>query len=109
MATSTINQIMNNEGTGYCKMPGGTLICWGRGSVERNAGNNTVAVNFAHEFYDINNLEVMVSTPTSNPAQFRAYLASATKSSVTLGLYNSGAAVSTGTSVRYIAIGRWKA
>lgn len=33
MATSTINQIMNNSGTNYCKMPDGTLIQWGTDQV----------------------------------------------------------------------------
>ena len=30
MATGTIKQTTNNSGTGYCKMPDGTLIQWGR-------------------------------------------------------------------------------
>ena len=29
MATSTIKQVMNNSDSNYCKMPDGTLICWG--------------------------------------------------------------------------------
>lgn len=29
MATGTIKQVIPNSGTGYCKMPDGTLICWG--------------------------------------------------------------------------------
>ncbi len=28
MATGTIKQKSNNSGSGYCKMPDGTLICW---------------------------------------------------------------------------------
>ena len=33
MATSIINQVMNNSGENYCKMPDGTLIQWGRNQV----------------------------------------------------------------------------
>lgn len=30
MATGTIKQVMNNSGLDYCKMPDGTLIQWGK-------------------------------------------------------------------------------
>ena len=29
MATGKIEKVMNDSGSGYCKMPDGTLICWG--------------------------------------------------------------------------------
>ena len=29
MATGTITKVVNDSNTGYCKMPDGTLICWG--------------------------------------------------------------------------------
>ena len=29
MATGTVKQVTNNSGSGYCKMPDGTLMQWG--------------------------------------------------------------------------------
>ena len=33
MATGKIEKVMNDSGSGYCKMPDGTLTCWGTISV----------------------------------------------------------------------------
>ena len=34
MATGKIEKVMNDSGSGYCKMPDGTLMCWGTFSGE---------------------------------------------------------------------------
>ena len=39
MATSIIKQVTNNSGTGYCKMPDGTLICWGNKTIPLTASH----------------------------------------------------------------------
>ena len=61
MATGTITKVMNDSNTGYCKMPDGTLICWGEFTTNRSqysvtangamyAATATVNISFAKEF-----------------------------------------------------------
>lgn len=49
MAQSTIKQVTNNSGTGYCKMPDGTLIQWGTATI--SSGSESVTVDLAMNFY----------------------------------------------------------
>lgn len=42
MATSTIKQVTNNSGNSYCKMPDGTLIQWGSGTINTDGTNTAV-------------------------------------------------------------------
>ena len=39
MATGTMEKVTNNSGSGYCKMPDGTLIQWSDITIEANASN----------------------------------------------------------------------
>ena len=59
MATSKIQQVTNNSGSGYCKMPDGTLIQWGTTVLDptTSAGVQTVTVTlpvaFANPYYSV--------------------------------------------------------
>lgn len=48
MASGTITKVIPDSGAFYCKMPDGTLICWGRGSANNVSG--TTEVNIAQTF-----------------------------------------------------------
>lgn len=41
MATSTIEKVTNNSGTGYCKMPDGTLIVYGQNAISPRSETGT--------------------------------------------------------------------
>lgn len=67
MATSTIQQVISNSeqqqsGTGYCKMPDGTLIQWGILNVGDIEANSTGAGTFTFPVAFINNNYIAAST-----------------------------------------------
>lgn len=110
MASGTIAQGMNNSGAGYCKMPDGTLIQWGRHasevSVAASGGRAEDTITFPITFVDANYIP-SVSDTTSVCTQRRTAIR--TRSAGSLGLYyentNPGAWTPT---VYWQAIGRWK-
>lgn len=50
MASGVIPQPQNNSGDGYCKMPDGTLIQWGRTQIAANS--SAVTISFPLQFTD---------------------------------------------------------
>ena len=106
MATSTINQIMNNSGTNYCKMPDGTLIQWGVNQIARNAGVNYVTATFPISFIDIPS--GFVNYTTGHPEIWMSSISATTKTTIQCCLYNGGSTISSSYEIWWFAIGRWK-
>lgn len=118
MATGTIKQTTNNSGTGYCKMPDGTLIQWGDvwytdvGSFTQNGAVYilAVALTFPKAFVD-GNIFVTGSSKIGQAPEFAFGVANKTSTNATIRCMNSTAqTVSTTTQLRvhWMAIGRWK-
>ena len=40
MATGTITKVTSDSGAGYCKMPDGTMLCWGAIALTGKAGTS---------------------------------------------------------------------
>ena len=97
----------NVSGAGYCKMPDGTLICWGSESITRAAGVNTANAVFAQTFYSAP--IVTVNYLTGRPDLWYCSAQGTTTSGTTLTMYNSGSSSGTAGTIEYIAVGRWKA
>lgn len=80
-------------------------IEYGSISTPRAAGKNEVTVNFLETFATTPNVYNEVNTVTPN--QFLPYTQGVNTSSAVIGVYNSGSAVSTGTTSKYFAIGTY--
>lgn len=94
MATNPMEKVTNNSGTGYCKMPDGTLIQYGTATTDSN-GSYTVSLPM--EFKD--NPAVSFMSDGWNPVS--CSVAGLGKGSFTI--RSSASKI-----VYYIAIGRWK-
>lgn len=110
MATGTIRKVTNDSGTGYCKMPDGTLIQWGRlaseVSVAANGGRAEDIITFPISFINSDYIPAITDT-TSVCTQRRTTIRTRTAS--TLGLYYENMYTSAWTPyVYWVAIGRWK-
>lgn len=109
MATSTIEKVTNNSGTGYCKMPDGTLIQWGSTS---NVKSGDV-ISFPLEFATNSGLRVFIQ-PTYNTyttIQCNFAHSDIQKGSFKAYAYNTETkALSTSTTLvfNWFAVGRWK-
>lgn len=107
LATSTIKQVTNNSGSGYCKMPDGTLICYGdeaTGSISSNSIMD-VPVTFPLEFLAVP--VVTVSYVSHSPAVLSISYEARTKTGFTIRVGNSYSSPIS-TRVTWIAVGRWK-
>ena len=117
MATGTINVMTNESGSYYCKMPDGTLICWGGGAYTPDSSTGTawgnlyyyavsVGIPFPIEFISDPQVVVsrrggkegMVSWATWNTQKITTIDIASGASSITSGTFN----------IAWIAIGRWK-
>lgn len=101
-------ELMPQSANGYCKLPDGTLICYGRAY---NGGEGFATVNFAQAFKDVD----FAFTATAGYLYGMALTLNTItqKTSVNSGtvyLRNSDGSTPTSTTVfvDYIAIGRWK-
>jgi hypothetical protein len=100
MATSTIEKVTNNSGTNYCKMPDGTMICWGYETLTGSGPFYTFT--FGHTFVGAPN--VQITTETSNVI-FRVPSVSADRATA---MVVSGTVPSEGSVIKWLTIGRWK-
>ena len=110
MATSTIIQSSNNSTSEYCKMPDGTLICFGQitFTAVSNTGIQTVSTDFPHAF--INTPVITLTMHDSEQAyDFIEYPICSTNTTASK-LYVSTKRLQTkyNWKCNYIAIGRWK-
>lgn len=116
MATGTIQKVMNDSDNGYCKMPDGTLICWGEFTTNRSqysvtangamyAATTDVNISFAKEFFSTPSLS-MLCKDNSCPIMYCSATASKIVIMQVQRHVNSGPP--DGATWSYIAIGRWK-
>lgn len=108
MASSIIRKVIPTGGSGYCKLPDGTMICWGLES--KKSGD---AVSFAQTFYSPPVVFVDPADSNSNNV-FDARASARTTSGFTLHCARTSTGGTTGeftTTINYIylAVGRWKA
>ena len=107
MATGTITKVIPTSGTGYCKMPDGTLICWGKKAVARNSGQNFTTDSFPVSF--ISEPTGFCTYMTGHPEIWLATVTDLTTTNIEMVLYNTGGTTSGNGNLYWIAIGRWKA
>lgn len=105
---------LNDSGAGYCRMPDGTLIQWGRaqGIAFNNVSNVEVEVSLPIDFIDTN-YDVCV-TPTTTGVINYIFRVGAFPSTINSFLFDlvsgDGAPITIANrSVSWLAIGRWKA
>lgn len=101
MASGTINKMTAESGTGYCKMPDGTLMCWGTVSVAAGTWNviATFPVPFADTGYTVVDTERCNTTIAINVLAIKTNV-----DRVSFGLTRNDLAFD----IEYLAIGRWK-
>lgn len=94
MATSTIPQVINNSGSGYCKMPDGTMVMYG--TVLCNSGSAT-DVSFGSNF-------------NSEPSAFTSYIGSANVTVHITSCDKNGMSITVSATsyIKWLAMGRWK-
>ena len=103
MASGTIKQVANNTGSNYCKMPDGTLICWGTSTIETNQSSVRVyfPVNFIDTSYGLSAEGVYANTRALSWAY-------ASQSPGSIDIYRGSSDLSYAQQFRWLAIGRWK-
>lgn len=102
MANGVIPQPQNNSGDGYCKMPDGTLIQWGRTQIAANS--SAVTISFSQRFTR-NTYGFSVCGEYGNTSGAVFALASIEAGSIQV--YRSQSQ-SYAQGFRWMAIGRWK-
>lgn len=123
MANGIIEKVIPNSGTGYCKMPDGTLIQWGSVACTNPSGSastmsqvadsgiytGTVRLSFSENFINTSYMVTGCSKYDSG-YEFPYGVNTKTAANVILRLYdfyarplNDGKMV-----IQYLAIGRWK-
>ena len=107
MATSKIEKVTNDSGSNYCKMPDGTLMCWG--SVSDTASANSmeeVEITFPVDFIQNPSLTAIIRAWT-DPRLLSVLRKTSFRDSGILRVSNiSSQAMDF--SIEWIAIGRWK-
>lgn len=120
MATGTIPFTTTAGGTGYCKLPDGTMVCYANNVTVTGSGNmaqagssgvyyGTVGINFPATFHDAN---VSVSGTscysTNNGVPFGTV--STTSSAAVIQVYDFASRSLTDGNIKvsYVAVGRWK-
>ena len=108
---STIEQITNNSGTGYCKMPDGTLIQWGNTTVSATPNADTnVDVTFPVAFVDTSynlSCEIVGYYRSYAGSYYDYWVINRTTTKGTLRICNSGT-LTPSIPLSWLAIGRWK-
>ena len=113
MAQGDIKQVTNNSGKSnniyYCKMPDGTLIQWGKGTISGGSGSVTftLPVSFVDTAYAV------VASPDIVTSSSGVYGTGATfPTQITavnqVRVHRSNSSATYDNYVYFIAIGRWK-
>lgn len=99
--TGTIKKVMNDSGSSYCKMPDGTLICWGQSSIANGVwtGYGSFPVAFVNTSYSVQITWVINDAQVHNVARIEKQ----TTQFGAVRIRSSGAV-----SFEWLAIGRWK-
>lgn len=80
------------------------IVEFGNATLARAAGDNTATITFTKTYTE--NPTVLLSLTTGEPTRFIPHIISRSKTGATIGLYNTGSAVATSTTVSWAAIGR---
>ena len=109
MAEGYINQTWNNSGDGYCKMPDGTLMQWGRFEVEIPANSYAEKnVQYPIQFYSTYPPQTVATVRAwDDPRTFSVIQRSGDHNDTTFRI-GSEASVSKTININWFAIGRWK-
>ena len=111
MATSPMEKVTNNSDTNYCKMPDGTLMCWGNDSIQvQGNSRNNMTITYPHAFNTNPSValnKVLYSIATSGTETINMTLQSISKSEAVVLVGNTGSGTIT-VPFYWIAIGRWK-
>lgn len=114
MATGDIKQVTNNSENGYCKMPDGTLICWGGFSTPGGTASQwgalyvidyAVNVLFPVEFYSTPSVSVVCDQVSSGVVSNILY----NTAKITQVACVRQTSTDYNKNWKYIAVGRWKA
>ena len=116
--TGAVTIPQNESGSGYCKMPDGTLICWGSfetGTHNANAAWGTlyetpaisVSVSFPSRFSDAPNVWYKCRTRSSQCFLEDSTIVSTTGIGGSIYLYRPTSAT-VSAFVQWLAVGRWK-
>lgn len=118
MATGSIKKVSNDSASGYCKMPDGTLICWGTLTattsgdwspwgnsswVQRDVANWNNA-NFAYPFISVPSIIAVCGSDV----WFVTALVKATNSKVSEIVCARPTSYTGTLTAQYVATGRWK-
>ena len=101
MATGSMEKVTNNSGSGYCKMPDGTLICYGSATVAANGYTGSVA--YPVPFMDTDYSIVIAPYNSTNVLSFYA-----PQDMTKNGCEITRQPITNTNAFRYIAIGHWK-
>jgi hypothetical protein len=105
MATGTSKKVTNDSGSGYCKMPDGTLIQFGYASIL--AERLFLLLKFPTQF--VNNSYAFTATPEFRDTRdvWMTYYDNSSNPTGSIYVYRN-TALSTAQNFSWIAIGRWK-
>lgn len=106
MAKTSVNKVTNDSsasgGSGYCKMPDGTLIEWGAATVA--SGSFTGSFSLPVPLYRIQDSSITL-TPLQTGTDFNVNYADSSNSEIKFGRTPNTSA----STYYWIACGRWKA
>lgn len=107
MASGTITKVIPDGGTGYCKIPDGTLLQWGSGSVTTGSGTTegTEWVAFPTPFYG--NVNVQWSWIYSSYNR-RMHVQAFSVNGFTMAAAALSGSGGVACSFSWFAVGRWK-
>lgn len=110
MATGTVKQVTNNSGSGYCKMPDGTLIQWGTVSNFKSGDKVLFPIRFHDNTYRVS---ITPNYNTSTTIQCTYGVTGGGKYTDGFTIYAWDTVTNTASTqsnlvVDWIAIGRWK-
>ena len=109
MATGTIEKVTTTGGSGYCKLPDGTLICWG--TVENGSdgyGEVTFPVAFINKTYAFNATPGYDSSHRNFDYRVFASVNATTNGIVYFRQMSMDMAYTSPAMAHWQAIGRWK-
>ena len=107
MATGTITKVSNDSTSNYCKMPDGTLICWGMGTISSIQGTTEkdLYVGFPQTYQAVPIVTVAMMTSGFN-RRVNVKISSINGFTATMALL-SGTSSADGW-FNWISVGRWK-
>ncbi len=105
----TVSGGQTEGGSGYCKLPDGTLICYGVAGGYHDGTMNTITVTFPMEFIDANYAMVATGSFWSDAGSYRGVNCTVSGKTTTQAvIYQNNTTNRWTHKCEWIAIGRWK-